>query len=147
VLVPGSPNGENKADCTFEVIFKDLKKVTGATITADSKIVVEYTAELNENAVIGYVGNPNEMQLEYSNNPNWEGTGDEGEGGEGGEGDDDDDEEEDDEKGPTGKTPWDKVIVFTYTVSADKIHENPAYDAEKDEDNVPDMLRKRAICS
>ena len=38
--------------------------------------VITYTAELNQNAEIGTrVGNPNEVYLEYSNNPNAGGTG------------------------------------------------------------------------
>lgn len=61
------------------------------------KIVVEYTAKLNENAVIGAAGNPNTVGLEFSNNPN-----------NGGEGD-------------RGKTPEDKVIVFTYKLTVNKV--------------------------
>ena len=38
-------------------------------------ITVEYTATLNENAVLGSAGNPNEVYLEYSNNPNKSGEG------------------------------------------------------------------------
>ena len=67
------------------------------------KIVVEYTAKLNENAVIGAAGNPNTVGLEFSNNPN-----------NGGEGD-------------RGKTPEDKVIVFTYKLTVNKV----------DKDNKP----------
>lgn len=61
------------------------------------KIVVEYTAKLNENAVIGAAGNPNTVYLDFSNNPN-----------NGGEGD-------------RGKTPEDKVIVFTYKLTVNKV--------------------------
>lgn len=61
------------------------------------KIVVEYTAKLNENAVIGAAGNPNTIYLDFSNNPN-----------NGGEGD-------------RGKTPEDKVIVFTYKLTVNKV--------------------------
>ena len=94
--------------CTFEVIINDAKAI-GATNS--SIITVEYTAELNENAVLGSTGNPNVAYLEYSNNPNWEGDGDNQPG-----------EPEDDE--PTGKTPEDKVIVFTYKVIVNKVDEN-----------------------
>ena len=73
------------AGATLTVSFEDLKTVPG--VTAASKIVVRYTAELNENAVIGAAGNPNTVYLTYSNNPNPNGTG-------------------------TGTTPKDKVIVF-----------------------------------
>ena len=52
---------------------------------------------LNNSAVIGAAGNPNESHIVYSNNP---------------ESDDDNDE---------GKTPDDKVIVFTYKTVIDKI--------------------------
>ena len=85
--------------CTFDVIFTDLKQITGATVTKDSKITVEFTATLNDKAVIGAPGNPNEAKLEYSNNPY-----DNGEG-----------------KPETGETPWDKVVVFTYELIADKV--------------------------
>lgn len=61
------------------------------------KIVVEYTAKLNENAVIGAAGNPNTVYLDFSNNPN-----------NGGEGD-------------RGNTPEDKVIVFTYKLTVNKV--------------------------
>ncbi len=76
----------------------DLKKVSG--ITAASKFIVTYNATLNENAVIGSIGNPNEVVLEYSNNPNYDGDGD------------------------TGTTPKDKVIVFTYKLLTNKLDED-----------------------
>lgn len=87
---------------TFDVIFADLKQVEG--VKAGSKIVVEYTSELNEHAVIGNYGNENTAHLEFSNNPNEEQNGD--------------------EKPSTGKTPDDTVIVFTYKVVANKVDEN-----------------------
>lgn len=86
---------------------------------AGSVIEVTYTATLNEKAVIGAAGNPNTVYLEFSNNPNWEADG------------------EDDEE-PTGKTPEDKVIVFTYKVVVNKVaqkYENG--EAVKDADGKP----------
>lgn len=77
----------------FDLTFENLK--TNKSITKEHKIVVEYTAKLNDQAVIGSKGNPNEVYLEYSNNPNKSGDG-------------------------TGKTPKDKVIVFTYKVIVNK---------------------------
>lgn len=65
------PGTEADNKCSFEVSFKDLKKLTN--ITKDSKIVVTYTATLNSGAVVS--GNDNNVHLEYSNNPNGEGTG------------------------------------------------------------------------
>lgn len=84
--------------CTFEIVFDDLKGIT--VVKANSMITVEYTATLNDDAIIGAAGNPNEARLEFSNNPNDE-TGSE-----------------------TGVTPWDKVIVFTYKVVVDKVDQD-----------------------
>lgn len=69
-------NGE-----TFNVKFDDLKKAqaekTGDTvnITSSTQIVVEYYAQLNENAVLGSNGNQNKVYLQFSNNKYGEGTG------------------------------------------------------------------------
>lgn len=83
----------NPADgCTFEIVFDDLKKVSG--VTANSIITVTYKSQLNGNAVLGEHGNVNKAQLEYSNNPRGDGK---------------------------GETPWDNVIVFTYKVVVNKI--------------------------
>ncbi|RYQ43175.1 isopeptide-forming domain-containing fimbrial protein [Bifidobacterium pseudolongum] len=49
--------------------FKDFGIVAGTNITVD------YKMRLNDSAVIGGNGNPNTAQLEYSNNPNSNGTG------------------------------------------------------------------------
>lgn len=73
----------------------NLKNVTG--VTKDSYIIVEYTATLNTDAVIGLDGNTNEVYLEFSNNPNADGDGE------------------------TGNTPTDKVIVFTYELDTTKV--------------------------
>ena len=64
-----------------------------------SVITVEYTAKLNENAVLGSAGNPNEVYLEYSNNPNKSENG----------------------NNETGETPKDVVIVFTYKTIINKV--------------------------
>lgn len=92
--------------CTFEVIFDNLKTV--ASVTAGSAIRVEYTASLNDTAVIGGAGNQNGAKLEYSNNPNWSGAG----------------------KPSTSETPWDNVLVFTYKVVVNK-YANSVADANK----------------
>ena len=63
-------------------------------VTKDTAFVVYYTATLNDKAVIGAVGNPNEVYLEFSNNP----YGD-----------------------TTGKTETDEVSVFTYQLNINKI--------------------------
>lgn len=79
-------------ECTFEIVFDDLKKVSG--VTANSTITVTYKSKLNDNAVLGAHGNVNQAKLEYSNNPRGSGT---------------------------GTTPWDNVIVFTYKVVVNKV--------------------------
>ena len=89
---------------TLTVTIGDVKKLTdnnGAAIivTAASKIVVEYTAELNVSADIGTPGNKNTVYLEYSNDPNWNKEGTE----------------------PTGNTPKDEVLVFTYELDVTKV--------------------------
>ncbi len=82
---------------TLTVTFADLKGVGG--VTADSIIIVEYSATLTEAAVIGKPGNTNTVKLEYSNNPNTS----------------------DDPSKDTGETPGDTVYVFTYELDGTKV--------------------------
>lgn len=84
----------------FTITINDTKKI--ASITKDSTIVVDYTAELSSGAVIGLDGQENKVDLTYSNNPNYTGTG------------------EATPEGDKGKTPEDKVIVFTYELDVTK---------------------------
>ena len=69
-------NGE-----TFNVKFADLKKAQAenaesiVNITSSTQIVVEYYAQLNNNAVLGSKGNQNKVYLQFSNNKYGEGTG------------------------------------------------------------------------
>lgn len=88
--------------CTFEVVFADLKTAVAAA-KASSVITVDYTSTLTEQAVRGNQGNVNKAKLQFSNNPNSEQGG---------------------ESTPTGETPWDNVIVFTYKVVVNKVNEN-----------------------
>lgn len=78
----------------------NLKGIKNVTLAENTTVVVNYTAKLNENAVLGSAGNPNEVDLTYSNNPN--------KGGE----------------GETGKTPKDKNIVFTYKTIVNKVDQD-----------------------
>ncbi|MCD7751806.1 MAG: SpaH/EbpB family LPXTG-anchored major pilin [Lachnospiraceae bacterium] len=66
---------------------------------SESSIVVAYQATLNSNAVIGGTGNDNVVYVEYSNNPNWDGTGTE----------------------PTGNTPEDEVVTWTFELDVTKV--------------------------
>lgn len=83
----------------FIIDFADLKATAG--VSSNGFIVVEYTATLNSNAVIANsdsslntAGNPNEVYLTFSNNPN---------------------------SGGTGTTPKDEVVVFTYSIPVHKV--------------------------
>lgn len=87
--------------CTFEVVFNNLKDVD--TVQAGSVVTVEYTSELNDDAVLGSQGNVNEAKLVFSNNPKNEQVG---------------------KPETPGETPWDNVIVFTYKVVVNKVDEN-----------------------
>lgn len=77
---------------TFAIEFANLK--TFSQVVNGTRITVEYKATINDQAVIGAAGNPNTVYLEYSNNPN--------------------------DETKTGKTPEDKVIVFTYEFKVNK---------------------------
>ena len=85
------------ADGTMLTVSCDDVKALNAVNS--SAITVEYTAKLNENAVLGSAGNPNEVYLEYSNNPNKSEKG----------------------NNETGETPKDVVIVFTYKTIINKV--------------------------
>ena len=77
---------------SLDIVFENLRNVPN--LTADSLLIVRYNAVLNNDAVIGLPGNENEVYLQYSNNPYNE---------------------------TTGKTPEDKVIVFTYQLDVNKV--------------------------
>ena len=81
---------------TLTVSCDDVKALGAGN---SSVITVEYTAKLNENAVLGSAGNPNDVYLEYSNNPNKSEKG----------------------NNETGETPKDVVIVFTYKTIINKV--------------------------
>lgn len=81
---------------TLKVSCDDVRTLGAGN---SSVITVEYTAALNDKAVIGATGNSNEVYLEYSNNPNKSETGD----------------------NETGETPKDVVIVFTYKTIINKV--------------------------
>ncbi len=74
----------------FKITIPDLKdSVPGAH--GGDKIIVTYTAELNEDAAIGDAGNPSDAELTYQRNPNYTGSIIPGEYGEADKFDDDND--------------------------------------------------------
>lgn len=81
----------------IEIMFNDLKakaKEAGATLTADSVVTVEYSATVNEKAVIGGIGNPNKSLVVYEKDVNG---------------------------GTEGKTPPQEVWAFTYQLDTTKV--------------------------
>ena len=92
--------------CTFEVDFHKIK-----SYTAGQTIYVIYEAELNEDAVIYDYGNPNKVNLEYSNDYNAGGDG-------------------------TNTTPDDHVVVFTFDNDLLKFTED---DTVTEEPTDPDL--------
>jgi len=85
----------------FNIHIPDLKSIRvsdgqGGTKALDygADIIVTYNATLNKNAAIGIPGNPNTAYLEYTNDP---------------------------DSDSKGKTPEDKVIVFTLGIEIDKV--------------------------
>ena len=91
---------ENGMNVTITDIIPHLgegKDLAGSTVT------VIYSAHLNENAEVtnssGDTDNQNTVKLEFSNNPNWDGSGDP----------------------DKGETPEDTVWVFTYEVKNTKV--------------------------
>jgi fimbrial isopeptide formation D2 family protein/LPXTG-motif cell wall-anchored protein len=85
------------------------------TLDGNSDIWVEYTAVLNENAVVK-TGNPNEVKIVYSNNPNDSGTPTENPPGT--------PTEEPKPEHPTGETVTAKTETFTTALVIHKIDDN-----------------------
>lgn len=78
----------------FTLAIDNLKEFPYVNQEGRKYILVFYDAELNGNAEIGLPGNENSAYLEFSNNPNGNGT---------------------------GRTEDDKVIVFTYELDGTKV--------------------------
>lgn len=96
-------SGKNATSISIKAKGNDIKKImTDKGIdfsTATPKVTVDYKAVLDDDAVIGLNGNENKVDLKFSNNPNATGDG----------------------TNNTGKTPEDKVIVFTYEFDTLKV--------------------------
>lgn len=79
---------------SFTISFADLKTTPYVNEEGRNYVIVTYDATLNANAEIGLPGNPNDVYLEFSNNPNGDGL---------------------------GRTTEDTVIVFTYELDGTKV--------------------------
>lgn len=99
--------GTGTNDRTFTFTDTDIKNNTkDPNYAAGKHIFITYEATLNNNAVIGSDGNLNEVVVNYSNNPNWSGTGE-----------------------PIhGTTEKDEAIVFTFKLDGTKV--------AKEDDNI-----------
>lgn len=85
-----------KSDNGFKLVIEDLKQVQN--VETGQKILVTYNAYLNENSKGNQSkkGFQNKVRLEYSNDPRSDSK---------------------------GKTPWDSVTCFTYTLDGLKVNE------------------------
>lgn len=79
---------------SFSIAFDDLKTAPYIDQGDRNFVIVTYDATLNPNAEIGLPGNPNSVDLQFSNNPNGDGL---------------------------GRTTEDRVIVFTYELDGTKV--------------------------
>lgn len=99
---------ESSNSCTFEVHFDNLKNISA--VTPGSTIIVRYTSTLNARAKTGAPGNPNEMHITFSNNPN---------------------NDKPDNPHEEGETPDDMVTVFTFKLVVNKVQ--PVGDTQETE--------------
>ena len=79
---------------SFSIAFDDLKTAPHMDQGDRHFVIVTYDATLNANAEIGLDGNPNSVDLQFSNDPNGDGL---------------------------GRTTEDTVIVFTYELDGTKV--------------------------
>lgn len=84
---------ETTGETNLTITFANIKTLNPASY---ANLIINYTATLNNDAVIGGNGNPNKVVMQFSNNP-----------------------EKLDEM---GQTPEDKVVVFTYKTIVNKVH-------------------------
>lgn len=97
-----TPDGDGHG---FKIVLKNFiqyKDQQGA------KIVITYSATLNQDAIIGSAGNENKVYLTYSNDPNYTYQGD----------------DEPDPNDPVGITPESKTYTYTTGIDLFKVDEN-----------------------
>lgn len=97
-----TPDGPDTFTASVDLKKLDVKR-TDLTITHNTEILVTYSATLNELAVVGSVGNKNEVVLKFENDPS-----------------------SDDEGTPPGTTPPDINIVFTFEGIVNKVDDKGA---------------------
>lgn len=103
--VAATSNAEHPDETDIEIVFKNFMDVAADNIGWDIEIV--YSATVDSDAVIGNAGNPNDVSLTYSNNPNVNYKGDKP-------GPDE----------PVGITPNSTVKVYVAGIQINKVDEN-----------------------
>ena len=89
----------------YQYTIEDLKTAAGATgLAAGDTVTIRYTATLNSSAAVNNAGNPNTYSVKFANDPTFSGTG----------------------NPPTGETPKDTAVVFTYEVVFNKVDKENA---------------------
>ena len=93
----------------IHIVFKDFYETYNKDTYKGKDIVITYTGTINKDAVIGVAGNPNEARLQYSNNPNEVGEGD---------------DFPSDGTEPSGKTPWSETRTYVTALELLKTDED-----------------------
>lgn len=96
-----TPTTNDDGTTTVKIVLNNFIQYKGQK---DAVITVTYSATLNENAEVGKNPNVNEVKLTYSNNPNYNYTG----------------ENEPGKDEPTGETPESKVETYTTELTITK---------------------------
>ena len=60
------PDGRSKLSVSCE----DILSIQEVKATAESQVILLYTVQLNDDCVVGVAGNPNDVRIIYSSNPN-----------------------------------------------------------------------------
>lgn len=114
----------NTTGTEIEVSILDVKALSlletlaVGEITKDTKVVLTYTATLNENAVIAGEGNPNDVKLTYSNDPNNSGNGSTTPP---------ENPDKPTPEHPTGESPEVEVVTYTTELTILKTNEEDAF--------------------
>ena len=105
ILTAPATEPEANATSTLSIAFVDI--LHSEKITAGQTITVVYTATVDDDAVIGVVGNPNDVKIQFSNDPNfnYDGKPDFSEGE------------------PSGETPNSTVRVYVTGLQLKKVDE------------------------
>lgn len=113
VTSPKNDDGTTSVEIVFKnfIQYKELKDGETVLAKTGSDIIITYSATVNSDAVIGVEGNPNEVKLTYSNNPNVKDNGTP------------DNPDKPTDQSPIGKTP--ESVTRTYVTDIEIIKVDP----------------------